>query len=320
MREYLYMRRKDLDSYDLVIFGDTNGDIMLKDADPVPEFGQHERFMEDGSLELGGGSSITACQTARLGLKTAFVGKVGDDFLGRLLVDVLEQRGVDAKGMIIDSTVKTGFTIHLCREDDRAMLTYAGSIAALRAEEAPMALIGRGRHFHVSDFFLQPALQAGLADLFREVKGAGLTTSMDPAWDPTETWNGNLHRVLPLLDIFLPNEQELCHIAGKEDVTKALQVLGEEIPVVVAKMGSRGAVAIKDGEFYSEPAHLVDAVDGTGAGDNFNAGFLYGHLKDRPIQECLRLACVCGALSTRALGGVQAQTSLAALEEIMGEP
>lgn len=307
-----------MDAYDLVILGDINGDIMLRDADPVPEFGQQERFMDDGFLELGGGSAITACQAARLGLKTAFIGKVGDDLLGRLCIDILDQVGVDTQAMIVDGDIKTGFTVHLCGEDDRAMLTYAGSIATLRAEEAPLALITRGRHFHVSDFFLQPALQPGLADLFVEVKDAGLTTSMDPAWDPTETWDGHLHSVLPLLDIFLPNEQELCHIADREDVVEALRALGPTIPVVVAKVGSRGAIAIEDGDLVSEPAYPVKVVDGTGAGDNFNAGFLYGRLTGLPIQECIRIACICGAVSTRALGGVQAQIGLATLREIIG--
>jgi sugar/nucleoside kinase (ribokinase family) len=215
--------------------------------------------------------------------------------------------------------VKTGFTVHLCGEDDRAMLTYAGSIAALRAEDAPLDLILQGGHFHVSDFFLQPALQPGLARLFGEVRHASIPTSMDPAWDPTGTWNGNLHEVLPLLDIFLPNEQELCHVVGRHDVAEALRVLGQEIPIVAAKVGSRGAVAIKGGEITSEPAHPVDALDGTGAGDNFNAGFLYGHIKGLPMQECLRIACICGAVSTRALGGIQGQIGLTVLEEILGD-
>ena len=308
-----------MDTYDVVIFGDLNGDILLKDADPTPVFGQIEKFMEDGLLELGGGSAITACQIARLGLKTAFIGKVGDDFQGRLLIDILKQQGVDTQGMIIDSRVKTGFTVHLCGEDDRAMLTYAGSIATLRAEEAPIDLIRQGRHFHVSDFFLQPALQTGLAGLFKEIRGAGSPTSLDPAWDPTQTWNGNLHSVLPHVDIFLPNEQELCHIGRKGTVTEALQALSRDIPTVVAKVGSQGAVAIKEGEIYSEPAYPVDAVDGTGAGDNFNGGFLYGAIKGLPIQESLRIACICGAMSTRGLGGLQAQIDMASLKDLLSE-
>jgi sugar/nucleoside kinase (ribokinase family) len=306
-----------LSAYDLVIFGDLNGDIMLQDSDPTPVFGQIERFMEDGCLELGGGSAITACQAARLGLKTAFIGKVGDDLLGRLLIDILKRHGVDTQGVIVDGSVKTGFTVHLCGEDDRAMLTYAGSIAALRSEEAPLDLISQGKHFHVSDFFLQPALQEGLADLFGEVKRLGMSTSMDPAWDPTLRWNGGLHRVLPHLDIFLPNDQELCHIAGEEDTAEALRILSQEIDVVVAKVGSQGAVATTEGAVYWEPAHPVKAVDSTGAGDNFNAGFLYGHLRGLPIQDCLRIACICGALSTLGLGGVQAQIDLASLEDLL---
>ena len=309
-----------MDTYDLVILGDINGDIMLTDDDPSPIFGQHEKFLEDGFMDIGGGSAITACQTARLGLKTAFVGKVGDDLQGRLLSHSLQRHGVDTRAMIVDAKVKTGFTVHLCRtkEGDRSMLTYAGSIAHLRAEEAPLELIQQTRHLHVSDFFLQPGLQDGLAGLFATVRKFGIGISLDPAWDPTGHWNGRLRAVLPYLDVFLPNEQELYHVTKKTDLGEALDTLGSQVPTVVVKVGSRGAVAIHNGRVYSEPGFPVEVVDSTGAGDNFNAGFLYGHLRGLSMQHSLRIACVCGAMSTRALGGIQAQLSLESLREIVG--
>lgn len=295
--------------YDLVIVGDLNGDIMLTDEDPVPVFGQAERFMRDGLVDLGGGSAITAAACGRLGLKTAFIGKVGDDVLGRVLIELLSGTGVNVDGIVVDPTVGTGFTVHLSGPHDRAMLTYAGSIAALRAEDASMDVIRHARHLHVSDFFLQQGLQSGLAGLFGRARASGLGISFETAWDPTGGWDGGLADVLPLVDVILPNEQELKHIARRDDLDEALRTVGRTVPVVVAKVGARGAVALRDGVRYAEPAYRVDPVDTTGAGDNFNAGFLFGYLRGMPMQESLRIGCACGALSMRALGGVRGQAT-----------
>ena len=268
-------------------------------------------------MDLGGGSAITASQACRLGLRTAFLGKVGDDLLGRLLIDKLAGCGVDTQGILIDLSVGTGFTVHLCSSDDRAMLTYAGSIARLHAEDAPLDLIARARHLHVSDFFLQPGLQAGLPALFRQARGLGAGISFETAWDPTGGWNGTLSEVLPLVDIVLPNEQELKHITRNSTLDEALEALGCIVPTVVTKVGARGAVAVRDGRRYAEPAYRVAPVETTGAGDNFNAGFLYGYLRGLSMQNTLRVGCACGALSMRALGGVRGQVTLDELRGLL---
>jgi sugar/nucleoside kinase (ribokinase family) len=303
--------------YDLVIVGDINGDIMLTDADPRPVFGQAEKFMQDGLVDLGGGSAITASQACKLGLRTAFIGKVGDDLLGRLLIDKLTACGVDTRGIAVDPSIGTGFTVHLCSSDDRAMLTYAGSIAQLHAEDAPLDLIARARHLHVSDFFLQPGLQAGLPALFQQVRGLGIGISFETAWDPTGGWGGTLPDVLPLVDIILPNEQELKHITRRPTLDEALEALACIVPTVVTKVGARGAVALHRGQRYAEPAYPVEPAETTGAGDNFNAGFLYGYLHGLSMQSALRAGCACGALSMRALGGVRGQVTLAELHGLL---
>jgi sugar/nucleoside kinase (ribokinase family) len=168
-------------------------------------------------------------------------------------------------------------------------------------------------------YFLQRSLQAGLPDLLEEARRNGATTSLDTNWDPDERWADGVRDALRSVDTFLPNEAEALALTGAESVTSAAKKLSEIIPDVVIKRGPRGAYAISDGEVHDVPAMPIDVRDTTGAGDSFDAGYVYGQLAGMPTRKRLRAACICGALSTRGLGGVATQATeaelFAALEE-----
>jgi len=116
--------------------------------------------------------------------------------------------------------------------------------------------------------------------------------------------------VLALTDVFLPNETEACAIAQKQDVEQAAAALAERIPLVVVKQGANGATAHSGTQRLSQPALRVVVVDTVGAGDTFDAGFLYGYLHRWDLRRCLQLGAACGSLSTQAAGGTTAQPTL----------
>jgi sugar/nucleoside kinase (ribokinase family) len=295
---------------DLVVIGDLNPDAIVAGAAIEPAFGQAERLAESGVLALGGSGGIVSSAAARLGLAVAHVGVVGDDAAGRFVLGELRARGVDLAWCRVDRAVSTGITVALSRGDDRAMLTAPGAIAALRPEDVPAAAIARARHVHVSSFYLQTGLQDGVVDLLARARAAGATTSLDCGWDPREEWAGGLDAALGQTDIFLPNAEEACRIAGTDDVHGALESLAARVATVAIKLGERGAVARSSDASAAAGPPPVEMVDATGAGDSFAAGFLHGHLDGRPLSDMTRLAVACGALSTRALGGVAAQPTL----------
>lgn len=297
-------------SFDLLIPGEINPDLILS-GDVVPEFGQVEKLVTSLALTVGSSSVITACGAARLGLKVAFLGVCGDDLFGRFMLEEMAQRGVDVSPVRIDSAQKTGLTVILNRGNDRAMLTFPGAMAALRAEDVDDNLLRRARHLHVASYFLQEALRPGLPDLFRRAHALGLTTSLDTNWDPSARWEGVME-LLPLVDVFLPNRAEACALTGKDDVQAAAQELAQRARIVAVKMGVEGALAVAHGgqEMVRVPTPQVDVVDTVGAGDTFNAGFLYGFLNGWSLKRSAQLAAVCGALSTRAAGGTAAQPTL----------
>jgi sugar/nucleoside kinase (ribokinase family) len=276
--------------------------------------------MESASLVLGGSGAITASAAARLGLSVAFAGVVGDDLFGRFSREALDSRGVDTAGLAVDPHRPTGVTIVLSREDDRAILTSPGTIGDLRGSLVDDRLLRAVRHVHVSSYFLQRALQPDLPELFAIAHAGGATVSIDPNWDPAESWDGGLLELLGSTDVFLPNSAEARAISGVDDVDVAAQALGERGTTVAVKFGQGGGLAIGGGELVRSEAVPTDVVDTTGAGDSFDAGFLAGRLAGRPLAECLRLAVACGSLSTRAAGGTASQPTLdealAALEGV----
>jgi ribokinase len=313
---------------DLLVVGEINPDVIVADADPRPVFGQVERSVAAVRLTIGSSSAITACGAARLGLRVAIVGVVGDDALGRFILDALVKRDVDIGGARTDSSLPTGASVILSGGGDRATLTAYGSIGAVNGADVPDASLARARHLHIGSWFLQRALWSDAADLVARARAAGVTISLDPNWDPTERWTAGLREVLPHVDVVLPNAVEANRIAGIDDtdagaaaVATARLGVGDgrgDGPLVVVKAGASGAVAANaSGVVASTPAYPIVAIDTTGAGDSFDAGFLDVWLAGGSIDDALRQAAVCGALSTRAVGGTDAQATRSEVEQAL---
>jgi sugar/nucleoside kinase (ribokinase family) len=306
---------------DLLVLGDCNPDLILSGGQVEPRFGQVERLVEAAELTIGGSGSIVACGAARLGLRTALVSVVGDDLFGQFMTQRLESRGVDVGQVKVDPAIRTGLTVILDRGDDRAMLTFPGTIATLSSESIDRDLLTRARHVHVSSFFMQTKLRRGLPELLREVKAAGASTSIDPNWDPTEQWDGGLRTVLPHVDVLLPNGEEAMRVTGHPEPAQAARELASHGPLVTVKLGSDGAIAATRGEELIEvpPVREVKPVDTIGAGDSFDAGFLAGFLNGWSTERAVALGCACGALSTRAPGGTGAQPTIEEAVAAMGD-
>jgi sugar/nucleoside kinase (ribokinase family) len=284
--------------YDLLVVGDCNPDLLLAGGDVEPEFGQREKLVDNASLVVGGSAAIAACGAARLGLRTAFVGAVGRDLFGTFMLDALTERGVDVTGCVVDAAVPTGLTVALVRGDDRAILTAPGAIPVLRADQVDRSLLGSARHLHVASFHLLDGLRPGLEGLVAEAHATGLTVSLDPQGDPGGGDAAMLARLAAGIDVLFVNEQE----------DAALDSSG--CPLVVVKRGARGALARTAGGVVEAQAVPVSALDATGAGDSFDAGFLAAWLDSGGVPAALALGCACGALSARALGGTASQPTL----------
>ncbi len=295
--------------FDLLVIGEINPDLVLT-GDVTPAFGQVEKMVDNATLSIGSSSCIFACGVARLGLKVAFIGKTGDDEFGRFMRAQMAAREIDVSGVVVDPAIKTGLSVILSRGNDRAILTYSGSISEMRPEDIDFSLFSQARHLHLGAFFMLSQLRPHVGEIFRRARSMGLTTSIDTNYDPDEQWAGGLDGALAEADIFLPNETELIAISHSRDVDTALEKLAAGGRVVAVKLGAQGGAARQAVQTVRAPALHVPIADTTGAGDSFDAGFIYGWLKHWGLERSLQLACACGSLSTHALGGTNAQPTL----------
>ena len=304
---------------DVLVLGDLNPDLVLR-GDVVPRFGQAEQLLDAATLVLGGSAAITAHALARLGRPTRLGALIGDDAFGDIVVALLTAQGVDTSAVIKVAGQPTGLTVVLSQGQERAVLTFPGTIADLAVDQALAAVEAAAadgaRHLHVSSLFLQPSLAAGLATVFKDAHARGLSTSLDPNFDPSQRWEG-VEELLPHLDVFLPNRSETLAIAGRiaghsfDDVAAAGSLLSARGPVVVVTDGRNGALQVgRDGSLLRDAGAPVEAIDTTGAGDTFAAAYLDSLLRGLSATECLRRAVLAGALSTSAIGGTAGQPTL----------
>jgi len=300
----------------VLVVGEINVDLLLQGYQAFPAPGR-EVLVDDFTMALGSASAICAMGLARLGTPVRFAGVVGADVWGEYCLGVMRAAGIDLAAVRSDPDLKTGVTVSITSSSDRALVTYLGSITALTSTDIDDGVFEDIDHLHRSWYFLQSRLRAGCRDLFQRAGRHGLTTSLDPGFDPHETWGPELAETLREVDVFLPNEVELAGITGLSDPEEALGALENERTLTVAKLGARGAMTRHLGKTIVQAALKVTPVDTTGAGDSFNAGFLHAWLAGRPIEQALELGAACGALSTLGLGGTGSQPTLAQAEAFL---
>jgi len=294
----------------VLVAGELNVDLVLQGYSAFPEAGK-EVLVDDFVMVLGSASAICAAGLAKLGVPVAFLGKAGQDPWGHFCIEGLRSRGIDVSRVLSEASLKTGVTVAITSSHDRALVSFLGSIASLGAADVPDAALAEVDHLHVSSYFLQQRLRPEAKALFARARRLGLTTSLDPGFDPAEIWASDLRDTLLEVDVFFPNENELRGLTATDDVEKSLRSLANGRTRIVAKLGKDGAATLEDDALLRVPAFAIEPKDTTGAGDSFNAGFLQGWLAGAKVRDALLLGAACGALSTRGLGGTACQPDLA---------
>ena len=292
----------------ILIAGEINVDLILQNFHSFPELGK-EVLVDDCFLTLGSASLICAMGLAKLGDEVAFLGKVGCDAYGDFCLDRMRQAGIDITRVIRDPKLKTGITVSVSSPRDRALITYLGAITELRAEDVTDDAMRGFGHVHTSSYFLQEGLRYGVRDVFARARALGLTTSLDPGYDPSEQWASDILETLQETSVFFPNEVEVAAIGRSADFEQALRAIDNGRTLTVAKLGRQGAMARENGRALHVPAFPIQPVETTGAGDSFDAGFLHAWTRGMGLADSLRYGAACGALSTRGLGGTATQAT-----------
>jgi len=291
---------------DVIVVGELNVDLILNQIGFFPEIGK-EVLAQQMTLTLGSSSAIFASNLSSLGAKVSFIGKIGKDRFGEVVLKSLEEKGVDTSLIQQSAVSGTGATVVLNFNEDRSMVTYPGAMNDFCFDEIPLENLKRAKHLHFSSYFLQPGLKNEVGKLFRFAKESGLTTSLDTQWDPDEKWDLDMADVLPYVDVFLPNEKEVYKLTQKESLPEALKVLENNANTVIIKMGNKGSVSWHNGNLKHQDSFFNhEVVDAIGAGDSFNAGFIYKFIHGHTVCDCQRFGNLIGAISTTKSGGTAA--------------
>lgn len=282
--------------YDVVVVGSYFCDMVFTGLADFPQLG---RDIFSRNLEVvPGGSYYVVATLHRLGVKVGWLGHVGTDVFSRFVMEAVEAEGIDT-GLLQrhDGPVRR-VAASFSFEHERGFISYVDdldeTIALERIEQAnPRCVVLHGMHYWTQ-----------MADLNQTKNRKDFAVLLDCQDTPLTLDSPGLADALRQVDIFAPNEAEACHLTGEETVEGALTRLAEMVPLVVIKCGSQGSMTQQDAKIIRVPALNIRPVDTTGAGDCFDAGFLYGYLRDEPVEQCLRYANITGGLSTTAPGAL----------------
>lgn len=276
---------------------------------PIAELPAAGELVSTGDflVQPGGCAANTAIVLARLGVPVTVAGRVGHDLFGDLVEQHLQARGVDTSGLVRTHGEGTSKTVILSvvGEDRRYFHTF-GANGALTADDIPESTLEASEVVHVGGYLVLPALrQRELAERFRFAREHGTRIVLDVVVPsgPDELSLDAVRELLPLVDYFLPNEEEAQALTGEVDPrAQAERMLEAGANTVVITRGAGGAFARNEDEAFDVPAFPIDVVEPSGAGDAFAAGLILGLLEGWSLRRTVRFASLCGASACTALG------------------
>jgi ribokinase len=284
---------------DAIGFGAINLDKIYR-VDRIPREGE-EVFIKSIEKYPGGSAANTIVGLSRLGMQTAYIGKVGRDEEGKILLEDLRKEGVGLR-CIRMSKGRSGYAmVFVDEKGNRAILVDPGVNDTIAYEEIDLDYVSKFKLLHLTSFVCKSS-DLSFKTQKKLISELDIAVSLDPGAIYAKKGLNLLKSMLKRTTIFMPNEIELQILTGESyrDGAKAILELG--VKVVVVKMGKNGCY-ITDGEKeILIPALAVKPTDTTGAGDAFNTGFLYGYLNRKSIEECGRLGNLFAALNIQKAG------------------
>jgi sugar/nucleoside kinase (ribokinase family) len=300
----------------IVLIGDALIDYQYW-VQKMPGPGSDEAIIS--AAENPGGSALnTAFALSALGIQTAFCGSVGTDTAGNTLLSLMHKAGIAPT--LVQQLGTTGYTITMIdRQGERTMFSYRGASARIRLLTADIRdAIEHSHLLFISGYFLTTPEQAEFAmQAAHYARSQNILTMLDAAPTIATVDEAITRRILSVTDIFSPNKAELATVTGTDDEDRGLRVITRTVPCTTLKLGARGAKLFftKDFPFSAAPpdeaiyvpARKIAAVDSTGAGDAFNAGFIAAYLAGAAPEDCLRKACTLAEQAVMRRGATAVQ-------------
>lgn len=291
-------------------------DLVAQPVETLPERGKLTA-VEHMTLHTGGCAANTAIALSKLGAKVSILGSTGDDRLGQFLLEELRKYEIDLRGLKTRSHCSTSATMVLVHPDgERSFLHHIGANALFSLSDVDFSQIQECGVLHIAGALVMPGIDGPpTAQILRTARRHGIVTTLDTAWDASGRWLKTLESCLPHLDYFMPSLEEALELSKLQQEEEILDFfLDRGCVTVILKMGEYGAVAKNSAGTIKVQAIPSHAVDCTGAGDCFAAGFLRGLLEGWELERCLRLGNAAGALCVRAIG---ATSGISTFDEVV---
>jgi ribokinase len=297
--------------FDVVGFGALNVDKLYKvNKIAGPD---EEGFIISCEESCGGSAANTIVGLARLGCKVGFIGKVANDREGKMLLEDFRREGVDTKGVVKAKTGRSGVVMGFVdQEGERALYVDPGVNDTIDFDEVEKEVAYKAKFLHLTSFVGEKSFETQkklVENLPKNVK-----VSLDPGELYARKGIKKLEPIVSRCFVLMPNAKELALLTGKEVyVAGAETLLRMGVQVVAVKLGGRGCYVTDGRESHHIEAYKVAVVDTTGAGDAFCAGFLYGLVKNKSLEECGRLG---NFVASRCIMKMGARAGLPRLEEL----
>jgi sugar/nucleoside kinase (ribokinase family) len=256
-------------------------------------------------LTIGGCAANVAVDLVRQGVRAAVVGRVGDDVFGRVVAEMLAGHAVDVASLQVTPGSDTSQTLIVnVRGQDRRFIHTIGANAHFRAGDIPLQRVRQCRVLYLGGYFVMDGVvQEELAPVFRAAREAGVITVLDVVTPGPGDYLPRLEKLLPHVDVFLPNADEAALMTGLSDpLAQAERFRALGVGTTIVTLGEGGSVLVSARERLRAGAFRVPFVDGSGGGDAFAAGYMTGLLEGREPADCLRLASALGASCVQAIG------------------
>jgi sugar/nucleoside kinase (ribokinase family) len=288
-------------NYDVIVVGSYSVDLIFSGLGELPQLGK-DVVGKDFKMTPGE-AFISAVSMHRLGIKVGWAADFGSDDFSQFALRCAREEGLDESLFVFHDRSYRRISVAATYPNDRAFITYYDPDPQVPA--AVSAIIrSKARLLFIPGLYTGELLRTGRKLIrAKEMKLVmdGNSSSGDII---AKTRDSNaIRKAIKSVDIFLPNALEARRLTGEQNLNAAILQLGELCPIVVIKDGSNGSLAYSNQKFVHMPAISVDPVDTTGAGDNFNAGFLYAWLEGQSIETCMKWGNIVGGLSTTAMGG-----------------
>jgi sugar/nucleoside kinase (ribokinase family) len=306
---------------DVLCAGIIVADHVCHPVSHVPAAG--ELVMTDKMLlTIGGCAANVAVDLGKMEVGAAVVGRVGDDVFGRIVVDMLRNHGVDTSAIQSTPGSDTSQTliVNVAGQDRRFIHTF-GANAFFRAADFPLERVRQSKVLYLGGYLVMPQIiQEELVPVFAAARERGVKTVLDVVVPGPGQYLSHLDRLLPQVDVFMPNSHEAGLMTGESDPLKQAEVfrrLGAK--TVVITLGGDGSVLVSDRARIRAGVFSVPFVDGSGGGDAFAAGIICGLLRDLGPEDCLRLASALGASCVRDVGTTTSVFTRAECEAFLRE-